>query len=347
MKYQVHNFAALLVVVAFIGGCEQEVKVEPPTMEALELYTDPSMSFGIKYPQNFQRFVTVGKEAVFSQSDDAQQRFIKYDPIGAPAVKIHLKAIEKNEKDIDVILEDSRLFTAPSYKPVEDVMVAGAPAKKLITEFELEDGYFHSEQYFVDTDSNYITFVEFAAFSGIFDNYRTKFDEMLKSVVLVEKIEREAARIDTIIQSEAFVPAEATRLASGSGFSLQIPENFKGEKVSTPNTIASTRYKGVGGPADCTIQIDVIDIAKKKTDLDKLVAENKSALKNAKPAQSLTVGGVDAKSVDYSLVKDVNSRAYFIIKGDRFYKITINWFVPEQDIYLPAFEKAVSGFTIE
>ena len=50
--------------------------------------------------------------------------------------------------------------------------------------------------------------------------------------------------------------------------------------------------------------------------------------------------------MNYSFMRDVNSRVYFAIKGDKMYRVTLNWFVPKQAIYLPVFENCLRTLKI-
>ena len=72
----------------------------------------------------------------------------------------------------------------------------------------------------------------------------------------------------------------------------------------------------------------------------KIVEDNKSKYR-ASAASKTSIGGVDAYFMNYSFMSDVNSRVYFAIKGDKMYRVTLNWYVPKQAIYLPVFENCL------
>jgi len=40
----------------------------------------------------------------------------------------------------------------------------------------------------------------------------------------------------------------------------------------------------------------------------------------------------------------VHSRVYFAIKGDKMFRLNMNYFIPKQDVYKPVFEKSITTF---
>ena len=99
-----------------------------------------------------------------------------------------------------------------------------------------------------------------------------------------------------------------------------------------------------GDRLDCTIQVDVIDASKQKN-LSKIVEDNKKAY-GAATASKTTLGGVEAYYMNYSFGGNVQSRVYFAIKGEKMFRVTMNYFVPKQDVYKQVFEKSISTFRI-
>jgi len=123
-----------------------------------------------------------------------------------------------------------------------------------------------------------------------------------------------------------------------------IPDNFNSTSTNMPGTLYSANYIGKRR-ADCNIQVDVYDASKQKN-LKKIVDDNSATYKNATPSK-LSLGGAEAYVMNYSPAKGVKSKVYFTLKGDKLYKITINWFVAEEKDYLPVFDKCVSAFKFE
>jgi hypothetical protein len=57
-----------------------------------------------------------------------------------------------------------------------------------------------------------------------------------------------------------------------------------------------------------------------------------------------TLGGVEAYYMNYSFGGNVQSRVYFAIKGDKMFRVTMNYFIPKQDVYKQVFEKSIGTF---
>lgn len=145
--------------------------------------------------------------------------------------------------------------------------------------------------------------LSFDAFAGTFDAYRANFDNIIEKVQLAETYVPPVQTADTIIQqAEPQPPSATTRTITGTGFSIAVPDNFKGERGSVPGTMYSVNY--VGDRLDCSIQVDVFD-ASKQSNLEKIVEDNKARYKAAS-ANATTLGGVERYSIAYSFRADAD-----------------------------------------
>lgn len=333
--------SCLLPVAAMVvlSGCGAEKNAEPAPIQELTMYTDGVMNFGIQYPSNWQKATATGSQAVFYSDAAAVTRFTSYgEGTGGAKVQIVYKPLTGS---LDEAAEAEKSpFDAQTYSAAANATVAGVPAKKITYTFELGDGKFMGEKYIAAKDS-FLTIVSFEAFGNTFDALHPKFEEMLKSVQLAHKAAPVPAgdSVGAVAPADTFKPSPTVRSYKGNGFTMDIPDNFTGIPASAKGALSSTLFKGIGGPKDCIIQVDVLD-ASKQNDLSKIAEQNKDVYK-ASPAQT-TLGGQKAYYFNYSLRGDAGSRAYFTIKGDKLYRITLNWYKPEQSLYLPAFEKAIS-----
>ena len=107
----------------------------------------------------------------------------------------------------------------------------------------------------------------------------------------------------------------------------------------------TVEFKGIGGPADCIINVTVTD-ASKQNNLDRIVEQNKKLYK-ASASSPAKVGGETGAFIEDSPVKDVRRRTYFAVKGSKLYKVTLQWYKPEQEIFLPSFEKSFASLTLK
>lgn len=316
---------------------------EPPQITELELSQDKSLNFGIKGPKNWKTSVKPGEMLAYYSSEKVMQRFIDYkdeDSDGGAKIEILAKKVS-GTVNMDSIIQELKIFNDESlYKPLETVKIAGMDAKKLAYEVSFSDGSFKGERYFTMKDSTAVTIITFEAFGGTFDALKPKFDEMLGSVELAyfKPVVKDTVKGEP----QVFKPSETLVVyGTADNFSIQIPDNFSGSKKGD----GGIEFKGIGGPADCTIRIDVKD-ASKQNNLDKIVAQNKAQFGGSDPT-SATLGGEKAFYFQRSVKGnggDITSRTYFAVKNSKLYRVTLNWFKPEQEIFLPTFEKSLASF---
>ncbi len=346
------SVCALVLAGMLVTSCNNAPKIEPPKIGELEMYSDGALNFGLKYPKEWVKSPIVGKQVQILSSSDSKlaRRFAYYDADGPTGARIRVAAIPTEGKPLDEIIgSDNDVFEASVYSAPTDATVNGIPAKKYTYQFELNDGMFFGEKYFVLKDSALVTVISFETFGGIHDKLKPKFDEMLTTTVAAYE-KPIAPREVTQEKAEPFKPTENFVVYNGKGFTINVPDNFAGRDKGSKGPIeASTEFKGVGGPADCTIRIDVIDASKQKN-LDKLTKENKPVFGAAAAAaaeKKVSLYGQPAVQFEYDVVKDIRSRVYFVVKGDKFFRVVLNWYQPEKDLFMPAFDKALQSLKFQ
>ena len=57
--------------------------------------------------------------------------------------------------------------------------------------------------------------------------------------------------------------------------------------------------------------------------------------------------GQKAAFINYSPVKNINSRVYFMVKNDKIYRVIFNYFTAMKADFLPVFEKIVGSIVIK
>ena len=60
-----------------------------------------------------------------------------------------------------------------------------------------------------------------------------------------------------------------------------------------------------------------------------------------------TIGGEPALYVSYSPRAQVESRAYFAVKNDRVYRVTLNWYKPQEVEYTAAYDKVLASIKLK
>jgi hypothetical protein len=341
-RFSWENKTAVLLLAGMIVfitiGCGK--KADPPAITDLIEYQDKSLNFAIKAPANWKASTKPGELAAYYSSEQIAQRFVDYKDAEVSGALVSITGVKTEQPaNFDSVLNASKIFTdETAYKPIENVTIAGMSGKKLSYEVDYSDGKFKGETYIAAKDSTAYTVIKFEAFGGVFDALKPKFDEMLASVQLAYA--KPVVRDTAAKQAEPFKASTTlSAYAGATNFAISVPDNFSGSKKA--GGIEAVEFKGIGGPLDCIIRVDVTD-ASKQGNLDKIIAQNKAKY-NGEPVAT-TVDGEKAYLIEDNAGKDIRRRTYFTLKNSKLYRITITWFKPEQEFFLPMFEKSFASF---
>ena len=130
---------------------------------------------------------------------------------------------------------------------------------------------------------------------------------------------------------------------SGEMFSIEYPGNFSVHNSKGTGMLTTATFRGERN--DCSFQVDVFDA--KKLSVDKVFEQNKAKYPNAGSSGKMQLDGAEAMYLNYSPVKDVASRVYFLEKGGKVFRIIMNWFKPQQEGFLPVFEKCAASLKVK
>lgn len=332
-------FSALAVL---FSACSH--KSVPDKIDGWKNYTDDSKGFGMKIPANWIMQKSFGTNLICYSNDGVKDRIQKqWQPDGIAGARISIEVIVPEEGDsFEQTVTNNQEFTGV-FTNLQDATLAGKPAKKCVAKFELEDGEVQSEMYAAQTDSAMITVVTLTALGGTFNGYRKEFDEMLKSVTLAYPMIAKS-KTDTL-KGEEEKPSETFRPVAGQGFSIQVPDNFSSQRAAAKGAIFSQNFMSPAR-AECSIQIDVLDASKQKN-LEKIVTDSKAAYSGAGATQSGSISGQASKYFSYSIRAGISSRVYFAVKGDKLFRVTLNWLKTQESDYLPKYEKAISTLQLQ
>ncbi len=338
---QLHLYLLIGIAAAVMStGCQR--KASPTPIEGLELHKDEITKFEMKVPSNWRIQEVEGELLVAVSKPGAGRRFLNFkaDEGGA---KVELRALRVDSTHVmDSLIINSKLEFEDGLDRYEltDATLGGKPAKKLSVAFDQEDGEYRSEQYFAENDS-VITMVTLASFGNNFSDYENDFNEILKSVKLAQR-PAEKPKVDTLTPTGPEPPSDTLTPYSAKHFAIKIPKNFDGKKAEGSG-LGSVNF--VGSRLDCNIQVDVFDASKQKN-LDKIIDQNKPNY-GGQDAKATTLNGKKAKYFSYNPTGNISSRAYFSVVGDKLFRITVNWYKPEQSVYLPIFEKCIASVTFK
>lgn len=329
----------LLFIFLFIKCGEQKQIVE---IKELAIYDDPILGFSIKYPVNWEIKKYPGDRFLAFTTKTVIKRFSTFDPSGESGAKIELLAIKLPEgQTIDSVIAKKQ-FTPETYSAPSKVVIDGVEAIKQTYQFPLGDGLFQGEIYYAQKDSQVVTVISFEAFGGTFEKYKPGFEQILNSVKLAYVPKVEADTIKKIV--EAPPPSQNLVEYKGEGFSIRIPDNFDVRNPKVGGALKSYQYIGERR-LDCDIRVEIFD-ASKQTKLEKIVEDNKAKHQNSEPKET-SIGGKKAYYFEYSPIRNVKSRVYYSIHNNKLYRITINWFTGEEQLYKPVFEKSIASFRFQ
>ncbi len=351
MKLRLLLFGALLFGFG-IWGCERELPQELKVQQFVT-FVEPVTKAEMKAPATWLRQIVPGKSAFFVSSEGVAKRFLQYEAEGAAGARVGMVFFQMSTTaTLQSYLDSVRVFEDPSlYSEVQQTTIGGKPAYWWSYSAEYPDGEFYGEQYVATADSQIVTVLQLESFGGVLETVRPIFDTAIASAKLGVAPKIEPVKVDTVIvEREPFKPAAKMKAYASDYFTIQVPENFLAKVQNKQNVLFSVKFVGDGGPSDCTVEIDVFE-AKNVSKLDKVIEDNKSAYEQAgfriTAVKTATVAGQPAKYFEYRYGKNIAGRAYFVLVNERLYRITLNWYIPEKDIYLPTFTKMVRSFQIK
>lgn len=331
---------SLLIVSLILWDCTP--KAEPEEITGMTTYEDAALKFSIKHPQNWILQTIPGSRLIVYSSNGAKDRFIQYDAEGKAGARIDIYAKKLDSgKTMEDFMASTKLFDKKIYSKPIKVKIDGVDALKQTYSFELTDGNLDGEVYYATKDGKYVTAIFFEAFGGTLKGYQKYLDEVLASVKL--SFEPEAKKPDTV-KVEAPPPSQTLTTMGGDGYTIMIPDNFTSTTGKVKDALGSRNYIG-DRRADCNIQVDVMD-ASKQQNLKKIVEDNKAKYGNSTPSAT-SLGGLSAFVFSYSPGRNVQSRVFFAVKGNKLYRITMNWFKGEEASYLPIFEKCIKSLKFQ
>jgi hypothetical protein len=309
-------------------GCGQEKKMAPVAVGDMEEYRDPGIGFHIKHPKGWLVNAEVGR-ARFYNATDVDKKFL--DPTGAYPVGVEISINAKKTADAagEIKRMKDDLAQQVTVKPEQPVTVAGKEATKIpyVANYGGKN-ILYGHHIMLAADS----IVYDLGFSGFGDNYEAYsaiFDASLNSF--------EPAKLAVKGRDET-LPSESMSEYDAKMFTFQYPENFN--FTNPPKGTFELALELHGYRQDCSIRFDVFDA--KKLSVDKVFEQNKGKYKS-KGTGKATIGGENALYLSYAPTPQVESRAYFVVKNDKVVRVTMNWYKPQQDAYLPAFEKVIGS----
>ena len=323
----------LLVVVAVmltVSGCGGKKEIVPVAVGEMETYHDPVLGYNISYPKGWVPDVEAGRRARFWSAQDVGKRFL--DPagpypdgslIGAEVVKTadpgaEIKKILDELAAANVVLGQQEAITVKD-KPALRVSSTANFGKGTVA---------YTDRVFISADS-LLYELDFGGVNDMYATHKLLYEASLASFEFPKPV---AAGADETLPS-ATVSSYDAKL-----FTFEYPDNFNFVNAPKGSNDLVLALRGVR--QDCSIRFDVFG-AKGQT-LEKVIEQNKGKFAGA-TAGKATVGGQPAMTLTYSATKDVERRFYFVVKDDKVFRTTMDWYKPQRAEYLAAYDKVISS----
>ncbi|MGD1044468.1 MAG: PsbP-related protein [Bacteroidota bacterium] len=326
----------LFAACAIFYGCK---KNEAANIKEWTQFQDQFFKVSFNYPKDWV-VVTESKKVIISSSSEAAEKFFDHDSRKPDGIQIVI-ASERSDSMQDYAkyiqeFKDSKTAEGFTVKEIEDAAIEGLSAKKVAYTGAYDENTKINSICVATLKDSVIYYVQYSAFNNLFEPYKVVFDSVMASLSLPKKIVIEKG-VDPAI------PIAQTERYSDNYLQLEYPANFgTTDMAKKGDVISAVRFMGVNKVSrnDCTIDIDVRP--SKKLMLDKVVAQNSKFFKASNKGNT-TIGGEKTTYLDYSIVRNVDSRVYFVVKNDKIFRIILNYYSPMKKDFLPAFEKVIAS----
>lgn len=310
-------------------------KIQPPKIENYKEYKDALYGFTIKYPDIWMQLGQPGY-AQFYQSQSVKDKFISPGQPGELGNEVYVQVKNLEGKSFDEMVNEVRdeIKMSGRIDSETETTVLNKPALRLnftipiTTKMNLM-GY----KLLFQVDTLFYT-LSFSGFGDWYNAYTNVFDTMLNSFKLPEPV---------VKQPEGWVASTELSIYETPFFTIKYPDNLNFVSVDKGKFDFSTSLQA--DRVDCSIRFDVFGA--QGLTVDKVFEQNKAKYKKILGQGEITVSGEKAMFINYSMMKDIESRAYFVVKNDKVIRVTLNWYNPNRDNYLPAFETIVKTMVLK
>jgi hypothetical protein len=316
-------------------GGDEFSDIEPKEAGELTPYENSAYKYKVMVPENWELETAPKRVTAYSFTEPAaKKRFKSYAYNGYPIAKIDLIVVGVDStRSFDEVFQKFQVWPQEVYGQVEEVTIDGVPGKKLTYTNEQNDGVFNGTLYAALGDSSTATVVITESFRSTQEQYQPVFDEMISNLRLA-KTPAEVGDTLFIAGEELPPPSDTLATMSGKGFTIKVPKNFKKSSRG-----ASTVFDGERrGDSYLLVDETKATVGSSKAAAEKQNEGVKGSIKTAK------IGGETVHYIEYSPTSSIKRRLYFILKGNKIYRITMDWSKDEQSMYLPVFEKSVATF---
>lgn len=336
MKLKLIGIIAIGIVA--LQGCGK--KEGATSIAGWERFQDPYFKVTFTHPKGWHT-VTEGGKVSFYTSEGSVQKF--FDPTmkgseeGAQLVVSYermdtLQSLESYADEIKTSLSSAGFVI----KTVEPATFEGNPATKITYSGKFEGGSKLQAVRVVTIKDTVVYSATYAAFNDFFTPNAAVIDSFLASAQLAKPKAASTA-------ADPNIPSAEYEKFSNPVLDISYPNNFE---IAIPQPKGEVQFslQIKGYRQDCFIVID--GRPAKGLTVEKVYEQNAKSFKPTSKGET-TIDGAKALYVNYSAMKNTESRAYFIVKNDKFYRVIMNYYQPSKKDLLPAFEKTIASLHIK
>ncbi len=323
---------ACMALAVFVG-CSQ--KARQAGIQGWEQYSNTDLRVGFKYPAGWILDPQANRYTVYS-SQEVIDRFLDPEMKGKDGARLVITFDKMDTlKTLDQAIDALRTTLTESNLDISEVVprpIQGQPGTQFHYSGALPGNNRLEALQAVAVKDSFLCTIKFEAFNKFFTAYQMVFDSVVASVLLPES-KKKMSPEDESKPSADFFPFDNQYLK------IMYPTNFTCETPAPKAPVLfSLEIKGVR--QDCNLRIDILPA--QNLGLDKVVEQNAKFYKETSRGEA-TVDGNKVVFLNYTPVKGIQSRVYFMVKGDKIYRILFNYYSAMKADFLPAFEKTVGS----
>jgi len=322
--------AALLLLA--LAGCGGEKKMEPVKVGEMDFYRDPGFGYSIQYPKGWIVNAEVGRAGFYS-AQEVDKKFL--DPTGQfpDGVAIAVTVIRSASMDTARKIMDDMAKSGFQVARPDSVTLGGKTGLRFAYTGMYTKTIKETGQHIYVAADTVIYDIKTAGFGGYYDAYKAVFDASLASIQFPKP---------AVPGRDETLPAETTSEFAGKLFSLQAPDNYNQIPASKGANDEVMELRG--RRLDCSIRIDVFGA--KGLTVEKVFDQNKGKYRGAAEGKA-NVAGLTAMTLTYAPTPNVERRFYFMVKNDKVIRVTMDWYRPQREEYLKAYDKAIASLKIK
>jgi hypothetical protein len=326
---------AVLILGVVVVGCGPKATVYPPL--AWERFQDPYFGISFSVPQGWVA-QSEGGRFFFYSSQQAITRFYDLTTPGPDVARLTVSVQKKDSlSTLDQLVQTVQNDLSASgftLNPAASGTLAGQPAITLEYHGAVDkETKLYAVQATAVADTS-VYMVKFEGFDEAFAAYRAAFDSACASLAL-------PAPKAVVDAADPSIPSTETKVFENDFLKITYPANFDASPA-VPKAPAVFALDIIGYRQDSNVHIDVLPA--RGHPADSVIVQNAKFYKE-RSRGTAKVSGEQVTYLNYTPrgVQGVDSRVYFLVKNDRFYRIIFNYHAPMKDAFLPAFEQTVGS----